>query len=166
MRKFFAYIFAAVCSLSCIKDKPTGADLAVGDRIPEFHVTMNDGSSVTDRQLCEGISVIVFFTTECPDCRETLPVVQEIYDDYHAKGVSFVLVSREEVDETIAEFWDSQGLTMPYSAQKDRHVYELFARTRVPRVYICKDGIIKAIFTDIPENPTYVQLKEALDANL
>ena len=37
---------------------------------------------------------------------------------------------------------------MPYSAQSDRDIYELFARTRVPRVYICKDGQIKQIFTD------------------
>jgi hypothetical protein len=52
---------------------------------------------------------------------------------------------------------------MPYSAQEDRTIYELFARTRVPRVYINKDGLIKAIFTDIPANPTYEDMKAVIE---
>ena len=38
-----------------------------------------------------------------------------------------------------------------------------FAQAGVPRVYLCKDGIIKNIFTDQPENPTYGFIKEALE---
>jgi hypothetical protein len=53
---------------------------------------------------------------------------------------------------------------MPYSAQNDRKIYELFAKTRVPRVYICNDGVIKAVFTDQPENPTYEVMKTALES--
>lgn len=149
---------------SCIKEKQTGTDLAVGDRIPDFAVTMDNGTSVTGAGLREGVSCIVFFTTACPDCRETLPHVQRIYDEYSGKGVLFALISREEGPETIAEYWAEQGFTMPYSAQTDRRIYELFAWSRVPRVYICHDGIIKFIFTDQPENPSYDNLKSNLDA--
>jgi hypothetical protein len=52
---------------------------------------------------------------------------------------------------------------MPYSAQPTREIYELFARTRVPRVYINKDGIIEAIFTDIPSTPSYDEIKSILE---
>ena len=78
------------------------------------------------------------------------------------QGVSFALISREETDETIKPYWQSNGYTMPYSAQYDRKVYELFAMTRVPRVYICKDGIIKHIFTDTPAPPSYEDIKTAV----
>lgn len=148
---------------SCIKERQTGADLAVGDAVPDFTVTMNDGTSVTGASLREGTSCIVFFTTVCPDCRETLPHIQRIYDEYLPKGVNFVLISREEGPQTIEKYWSEQDYTMPYSAQNDRIIYELFARTRVPRVYICREGIIKAIFTDQPENPSYENLKYILD---
>ncbi len=53
---------------------------------------------------------------------------------------------------------------MPYSAQKNRVIYETFAQTRIPRVYICeKGGIIRYIFTDDP-NSSYDDLKSALES--
>jgi thiol-disulfide isomerase/thioredoxin len=108
----------------------------------------------------------MFFTTECPDCQQTLPVVRTLYDEYAGQGVKFALISREQSEDSISSYWLSQGFTMPYSAQSDRAVYELFARSRVPRVYICRDGVIKSIFTDQPANPSYEALKTALDGAL
>ena len=156
-------IVVLLSAVSCIMDKPVGEELAVGDRIPDFTITMNEGTEITGASLCEGISVIMFFTTACPDCRETLPHMQKIYDEYVSKGVRFALVSREEGPESVALYWSEQGFTMPYSAQNDRMVYELFAKTRVPRVYISRGGIIKTIFTDDP-NPTYETLKESIES--
>ena len=146
---------------SCIKEKQAGADLAAGDRIPDFAVTMNDGTTVTGAQLREGVCCIVFFTTLCPDCQQTLPHLQRIYDEYQPQGVKFALISREEGAESVRNYWDSKGYTMPYSAQTDRRIYELFAASRVPRVYICRDGIIKSVFTDSP-TPSYEDLAAAI----
>ena len=160
------FCFVTGIFTSCIKERQTGADLAVGDRIPDMTLSMSDGTSLTGSQLREGVSCIVFFTTVCPDCRQTLPHVQRIYDEYSLKGVRFALISREESAETIASYWFAQGFTMPYSAQRDRRIYELFAKTRVPRVYICRQGIIQYIFTDQPENPTDGALRTVLDGVL
>lgn len=150
--------------MSCIKEKQTGADLVVGDSIPNFTIVMNDGIQVTGRQLRQGKACVVFFTTACSDCKETLPQVQKIYDEYHSNGVKFALISREDGQETVSKYWEEQKFTMLYSAQNDRKVYELFAKTRVPRVYVCKDGVIKAIFTDQPQNPDYDTIKTAIES--
>ena len=147
---------------SCIKEKQTGTDLATGDRIPDFAVTMNDGTTVSGAQLREGVSCIVFFTTICPDCQQTLPHLQRIYDESQPQGVKFALISREEGAGSIRSHWAENGYTMPYSAQDDRRIYELFAATRVPRVYICRDGIIRSVFTDSP-TPCYEDLALALE---
>lgn len=164
MKRLCAICFTvALLCVSCIKDKQTGADLMVGDRLPEFEVMLSDGTSVGTDLLSDGISCIMFYTTACPDCRETLPHMQRLYDEFAPKGVSFAVISREEGSASISGYWDSEGLTMPYSAQEDRKIYELFAKTRVPRVYINKDGIIKAIFTDIPANPTYEEMKAVIE---
>ncbi len=154
--------FAICLSSSCIKEKQTGADLVTGDRIPDFTVTMNDGTTVSGAQFREGISCIVFFTTLCPDCQQTLPHLQRIYDEFLPQGVKFALISREEGAESIQKYWTSKGYTMPFSAQTDRDIYELFAATRVPRVYICRDGIIKSVFTDSP-TPSYEDLAAAIE---
>ena len=167
MNRIQIYLLTAVLSLvSCIKEKQTGADLSVGDMIPDFTVEVSDGTTLTGAQLRDGVSCIVFFTTICPDCRETLPHVQRLYDEYADKGVRFAIISREDGYESVSTYWMEQGFTMPYSAQSDRTVYELFARTRVPRVYICRHGEIKQIFTDQPSNPSYEALKAALEGAL
>ena len=160
------HILLVVLSLSsCIKEKQKGADLGVGDIIPDFTVTMNDGSQVTGALLREGVSVIVFFTTQCGDCRETLPHIQQLYDEYALKGVRFALISREDTQSNISAYWEGNLFTMPYSAQEDRKVYELFAKTRVPRVYLTKEGLIKSIYTDSPV-PDYDTLYESLNVLL
>ena len=165
MIRIISYLLISLCLISCIKERKTGGDLVVGDSIPDFTVTMNDGMTLSGTQLSEGVACIVFFTTLCPDCRQTLPHIQSVYDEYAGKGVRFALISREEGQESISAYWPEHGFSMPYSAQTDRHIYELFARTRVPRVYICRGGVIRSVFTDSPV-PTYEDLKAALDGAL
>ena len=139
-------------------------ELLVGDRLPDFEVVMNDGSVVDDEILSEGVSVVMFFHTSCPDCQQALPRMQQIYDEYISKGVYFAFISREESAVDIESYFNEKGLKLPYSAQNDRKVYEKFAQTRIPRIYICeKGGIIRYIFTDDPV-PTYDLLKSSLDS--
>lgn len=147
----------------CIKEKQTGADLKVGDSLPDFEVMMNDGTVVTDEQLKESVSIIMFFHTSCPDCQQTLPQMQKVYDDYASEGVRITLISREESGQSIELFWQEKSLKMPYSAQNDRKVYEKFARERIPRVYVNeKGGTIRYIFTDNP-NPSYEDISSAIE---
>lgn len=157
-------LVTAVMMVSCIKDDVSGADLKPGDSLPDFEVVMNDGSIVSDNSLKGYVSVVVFFSTVCPDCQQVLPVVQEASEEYAQKGVVFALVSREQGEEDICDYWAANGLYMPYSAQQDRKVYEKFAKSVIPRIYINdKDGIIRYIYTDDPV-PSYSELCSSLDA--
>ena len=152
-----AILIALLASVSCINDDPDPEfELKPGDRIPEFSITMSDGKKMTTDQLSQGPAIIMFFHTGCPDCQNTLPSVQKIYDQYKDK-VSFALISREQSEKEIKEYWKEKGYTLPFSAQKDRKIYSLFATSRVPRVYICNDGKITRIYTDDPI-PTYEDL--------
>ena len=136
---------------ACIRDRiPEGADLGVGDRLPEFCVVMDDGASLCTEDLAGKVSVVVFFHTGCPDCREELPVIQRIYDEF-SPGTAVVCISREEEEDDIAGYWAENGLSVPYSAQEDRAVYSLFASEGVPRVYVSSpDLIIRHVYDDSP----------------
>ena len=164
MKRIIFILTAMAVLCGCIKDNPKGADLKVGDFLPDFELVMDDGTVVTDDYLKESVSVVMFFSTACKDCRQTLPQMQRIYDEYAPKGVRFALVSRAESEVSIISFWEENSLTMPYSAQNDRGVYELFAKERIPRVYVCeKGGIIRHIHTDDP-NPSYDVLKDSIES--
>ena len=155
------FIIALLCG--CIRDGAVGSNVKVGDKLPEFEVVMNDGTLVTDASLMGNVSLVVFFHTSCPDCQQALPRVQEIYDEYMQEGVCFTLIGRECGKDEIEAYWSENGLNMPYSAQDDRNVYNLFASSRIPRIYISdENGTVRYIFTDDPV-ATLEDLKSSLD---
>ena len=52
---------------------------------------------------------------------------------------------------------------MPYSAQQDRKIYQLFASHTIPRIYVVdEEGIIRAVFTDNPL-ASYEDLVQAVE---
>lgn len=91
MRKLLLWFLAALLMTACggcsaIDDKVDGDEvmdadsLVVGDQLPEFEVTMNDGSVVRTADLKGQPSVVVLFSVDCPDCRHQLPEVQKLWD--------------------------------------------------------------------------------------
>ena len=155
------FIIALLCG--CIRDGAVGSNVKVGDKLPEFEVVMNDGTLVTDASLMGNVSLVMFFHTSCPDCQQALPRVQEIYDEYVPKGVSFTLIGRECGKDEIEAYWVENGLNMPYSEQNDRGVYNIFASSRIPRIYISdENGTVRYVFTDDPV-ATLEDLKSSLD---
>ncbi len=140
--------------ISCLQDDAPKAEerVRVGDKLPRFDVVMNDGSRLSTSRLEGKVSVLVFFSTGCPDCRKELPVVQQLYDIYKDNAeVEIACISRAEGENSIKAYWQEQGLTLPYSAQTDRTVYELFCTTGIPRIYIASpSSTVQFIFTDNP----------------
>lgn len=164
-RRMTYVVLSLFFCISCIDENMSEVEdiILVGSKLPNFKVEMNDGTVVTGQELRNKTSLIMFFHTGCPDCRRALPCVQRMYNEYASRGVAFVLISREEEEASIATYWGEQGFDMPYSAQSDRKVYELFAHRRVPRIYISEpDGTVRYIFTDNPV-PDVEDLIEALE---
>lgn len=146
MHHVLSWLIMMLTMASCVgDDEPEEWSLGPGDRVPEFTVTLNDGSTLSTAGMKGRRWVIVFFNTSCPDCRRELPQLQSAYEA-RPEGEEWVCISREEGAAAIARFWEAHGLTMPYSAQEDRRVYSLFASTGIPRVYhINAEGIIEKV---------------------
>ena len=136
MKKMF-YLIAPVFAVmaGCVgEDEPEVRSIVeVGDRLPEFSVVLNDGSTLTTEMLRGAESMIVFFTTTCGDCRRELPRINT-YADAHPE-VRVVCISRSQTQQQVEALWEEKGLTMPYSVQTDAGVYSMFATAGVPRVY-------------------------------
>ena len=95
---------------------------------------------------------LVFFHTGCPDCQQELPVIQQLYDLYRANdSVAIYCISREEAAEEIEAYWQAHGLTLPYSAQESRSVYNLFSGQGIPRVYVSDKSLqVYSTYSDDP----------------
>lgn len=137
----------------------------VGDKLPAFELKLNDGTLVNNATLLGKKTVLVFFNTSCQDCQRELPEIQKLYDllDYeneyeNVNNIVIIAISRAESEASVADYWQYHSFTIPYSAQEDRRIYELFATSIIPRIYIAdKTGKVIATFDDT-NAPTAEQL--------
>ena len=156
-----------VCTTQgCISDEdPKGPSLSVGDSLPDISIVMNNGDIVSTASLMGKVSVIVFFNTNCSDCRKELPVIQSLWEEFKDSDIVILPIARDESAEEIESYWQYNGFTMPYSPQNDRKVYNLFAQSVIPRVYIANtQGVLTSIFDDDKDLPSLENLKEAIIA--
>ena len=156
--------FSVAAMASCVCDMSeagvTGDIVVIGQALPEFSVALSDGRVVTPETFAGRPAVIVFFSTECVDCRKELPVIQRLYEE-RGDAAGFVCISRAEGEGSVETYWHTHGLTLPYSAQTDREVFHLFARGTIPRVYVCDaEGTVRAAFATKVTNK---KLKTELD---
>lgn len=127
--------------------------IVVGSRVPIFSVNVVDYEGLTtsfSTNRLYGETVIVFFSTQCKDCQRELPELNDYYlkhkDD---KDFQMVAISRAEGEQSVADFWSANNLQIPYSAQEDRKIYDLFASSVIPRVYfVSSSGIITKVLIE------------------
>lgn len=130
----------AVLLAGCVKDEPAESLIKAGDRLPDFSITLDDGSLLTTSDLRGRESVIVLFSTSCPDCREELPKIEQLHRE--RPDLTIVCISRSEDEASVASYWEENGLTLAYSAQSTADVYHLFATAGIPRVYYAGADLI------------------------
>lgn len=160
MKLLLTTIITAFLLVACItEDVPRNEGVSVGDPLPQFKVTLDNGISISSETLLGKVTMIIFFSTSCSDCQRELPELEKVYKYFEEKdNVEIFAISREENSEDVDMFWTTYGLTIPYSSQTDRTIYNLFATVGVPRIYITnRNNIIVALFddSDMP-NPTEI----------
>lgn len=163
-RKAFITVIHAILLTACVTDNEPDNTYALqpGNHIPYFNITLNDGSAICSTDLIGAPSMIVLFNTSCPDCRKELPVLNQVAQ---STGIRTICIARDETAPSIAAFWTENNLTLPYSPQPDRTIYNLFASETIPRIFIFNAaGIVTAAFSDNPL-PTPEMLHNAI-ANL
>lgn len=165
-KKYLEFVLMlGVLMLTACMDKLDTQDLVkvqIGEKVPHFNVsvTLPDSSDwrFEDGKVVDYDSYanagrrqfIMFFHTACSDCQRELPVIQEFYSRHKGENViSFVCIARAESDADIMDYWCSNGLTLPYSPQADRRIFDQFADSGIPRIYVTdSNGFVTSIFTD------------------
>ena len=176
----FVMLLAAVLT-SCInEDNGDTWSLGVGDKCPDFNITMNDGREISTEQLRGRKSMIVFFNTTCSDCQCEFPVLQDLYDIVRKRPdeskVEIICISCGQGDDVVSQCWKEYGLSLPYSAQTDKSVYYKFASSIVPRIYVispdltvtASSGIfsIQSGSSFLPPNDAILALTHCIKASL
>ena len=133
-------------------DNDEYSKILINDALPTLNLTLSDGRVITNAELIGKISIIILFSITCPDCKNQLPIVEQLYNDIKDdENIVLFGISRAQGQDEVGEYWQENDLTFPYSPQENSEVYDQFAKAIVPRIYIAdKSMIVKFISTDNP----------------
>jgi peroxiredoxin len=115
-----------------------------GDAAPHFTVTTLAGESVQVGRADGNLTVLSFFATWCPPCREELPHLEkQVWVDLAGPHLEMLGIAREHTADELSEFVEQMGLSFPIAPDPSREIYAKFADAYIPRtVVIGPDGVI------------------------
>ena len=87
--------------------------------------------------------LINFFASWCLPCREEMPILEKIVNEYNPKGVVFLGVAVDDTEEKMKDFIAKYGVTFPVGLDKTASIQKSFGLYGIPTTYfIDKQGMI------------------------
>lgn len=139
-------------------DAPS-APVAVGQPAPNFALLWEDGRGI-DLAGLQGRPVILnFWATWCPPCREEMPALEELWQQYGAGGVVVLGVDQGESTAIVERFIrEKVDTTFPILLDGDHAVGDsYFVRSLPTTFFIDRNGFIQEIRIGGPLSLSFLQ---------
>ena len=118
----------------------------VGALAPDFSVYDLDGKPLALSELRPNPVVLVFWTTQCPYCREELGMMQAVYEEKAKEGLAVVAIDVGEDQSTVEPFVESEGYTFAVALDTERTVSADYRIERIPATFLIdSEGVIQLI---------------------
>jgi peroxiredoxin len=144
VRTAFACVVAVLACAAHDDAAPRAPEL--GKTAPDYHAVTLSGDSVSLAQMRGRVVLLNVWATWCHPCREEIPVLQALHEQYESSGLSLVGVSvdaRGEED-TIREFAKDFNMTYPLWLDPDERVQSTFLAIGVPATFLIdRNGILR-----------------------
>ena len=107
-----------------------------GDKAPDFTVTMLDGRDVTLSKLQGKPTLLIFWATWCPPCRDELAHLQEGVIYVYGDKINVLPISRGERRDVVENFLNKMGYTFAVGLDGDQSIYRKYATNYIPRCWV------------------------------
>ena len=139
------------CGTPVIEDLPSYEESSLvkeGDKAPSFTATLLDGTVVSLADYQGEYVMLILFSHTCPDCRMLLDELQGLINS-EVQMPSILAVGRDATEEELREYSAAAGYTVAMVADADRMIFNLYATTYVPRVYLIDpQGVIEKMYIE------------------
>ncbi|MFC1950340.1 TlpA family protein disulfide reductase [Chloroflexota bacterium] len=116
----------------------------IGKQAPNFQLQELDGQIVSLRDFLGKPVLINFWATWCSPCRSEMPYLQELYEEWSAKGLVVLTINSGESHSQVKQFMESQHLSLPVLLDTKQDVVLEYSIQYLPTTFfIDKDGIIQ-----------------------
>ena len=110
------------------------------------------------------VVMINFWATWCPPCREEMPAIQAVYDDYKEQGFVVLAVNTTFQDNVleVKDFVLEYNLSFPILLDITGEVSQQYQLRGLPSTYfIDRNGVIQAVIVGGPMNETMIRSRVA-----
>jgi peroxiredoxin len=124
-----------------------------GFQAPDFELPTSQGKQISLSGLHGQPVIINLWASWCPPCREEMPALQKVYEDYREQGLEILAVNATSQDDVQAavEFSTRLGLTFPLLLDSDGRVSHLYQLQSLPTTYfVGRDGSIQEVVVGGP----------------
>ena len=149
------------------KAQNTTEIIEAGDKMPAFTIVSDNGSKLESASFEGKVILINFFATWCPPCQKELAAVKDklwpVYKDN--TDFSLLVIGREHTDAELAKYNETKGFEFPLYPDKDRSIFDKFAKSSIPRSYLIgKDGKVIHVSVGYTEAEFGVMMKKIEEA--
>ncbi|WP_037200463.1 redoxin domain-containing protein [Rhodopirellula baltica] len=123
----------------------------LGQPVPEFELTLIDGTTVRNEDLKGKVVVLDFWATWCGPCLQAMPVIAETTRKFADKGVQFYAVNVGESSSLVKGFVSEQDWNVTVASDPDGDLIDLFTAKSIPlTLVIAATGIVEAVHQGFP----------------
>lgn len=136
MKAITYLLLLSIIALSfCFSDDMQKYDIIKsGDECPIMQVTTINNQTI---DFSNKIVWVNLFATWCPPCLREFPEMEKVWEKHKANpNFAMVAIGREEIREGLILFAKDKRISLPLVADKDRKIYNLFAKGYIPRTYL------------------------------
>ena len=122
---------------------PSDSEL-VGKPAPEFTLNDIDGREIKLASMRGKAVLLDFWATWCEPCRESMPHVQALYDQFQEKGLVVLGIDTNEPAEKAGQYFVDQKYTFANLLGSGSDVIKNYGANAIPRVVLIdKDGVVR-----------------------
>jgi peroxiredoxin len=129
---------------------------------PDFTLETLDGQAITRSDLQGQVVLINFWASWCLPCREEMPAIQQVYEQYRDQGFVVLAVNLQEEDAHVAAFVDQLELTFPVLMDRDGNVFDRYRIMALPSTFFLdRAGVIQSVAVGGPLSQAFIQSEVA-----
>ncbi|MFA8432985.1 MAG: TlpA family protein disulfide reductase [Marinifilaceae bacterium] len=168
MKNFFLGMLFLVMGTVVVAQQPDqrGYIVKVGEQVPEFEMTLMDGSKVKMSELRGKVVMLQFTASWCGVCRKEMPFIEkEIWQVHKNKDFALFGLDRDEPREKAQKLIDATKITYPIALDKGAGIFTKFAHKKsgvTRNVIVDRDGKI-VFMTRLYEREEFNQMKKVIE---
>ncbi|MCD7968977.1 MAG: TlpA family protein disulfide reductase [Alistipes sp.] len=172
--RFICLYFVPIVALWGCVNESDSSRIKPGDRIPSFTVTGPYGNFSSTEFTGKG-GLLVLFASYCSTCQSVLPQIELLWEaSWDGELFALAALSRQgvydETEDSVGDYWESNGYAMPYYLDYKGEVYYQFAKETIPRIYVVdKQGYVTFLSLgdgSITAGELAAELENALDIEI